>query len=146
MEALVYLDGLLAALPPSVRALLWGTLTAMVSMGIYAKIAPQDKLRELKAAHKEHKKKMKGYDGDFEGLSVLIKQDLGFSLKLIAASVVPFVASMAPVILLMVGLEDIYANTTFPTMGAEWTGCFEFWFLLAAIVVSLAIKVIFKIA
>lgn len=147
MEFLSHIDSLFATLlSPALRALLWGVLTAIVSMSIYAKIAPQDKIRALKAEQKANKILLKAYDGEFEGMSALLKKDLGFSLKLVVISIVPFVVSLAPVVGLMYGLEEIYAETVFPTVGAEWTGCFDFWFLLSAIVVSLAIKIIFKIA
>jgi uncharacterized membrane protein (DUF106 family) len=147
VEALSLIDGFFAGmLSPLLRAVVWGVLTAAVSMGIYVLIAPQEKLRLVKAEQKANKAKLKAYDGDFEGMSVLIKQDLRCSLKMVTLSLVPFVVSMAPAIALMYGLEDVYANVPFPSLGAEWTENFEFWFLLAAIVVSLAIKVIFKIA
>lgn len=147
MEFLALIDQFFAGLlAPAGRALLWGALTGGLGMGIYALIAPQEKIRAIKAQQKENKAKLKAYDGDFEGMSALLKKDVMFSLKLVAVSVVPFVVSMAPIVLLMVGLEAMYADTPFPTLGAAWTGNFEFWFLLAAIVVSLFLKFFFKIA
>ncbi len=147
MDALTSIDGFFAdMLPPMVRALLWGVLIAVVSMGIYVLVAPQEKLRSLKAEQKENKAKLKAYDGDFEGMSALLKKDVAYSLKLVVISIVPFIVSLAPAVLLMYGLDILYAQTEFPTVGAEWTGTYEFWFLLSAIVVSLFIKIKFKIA
>jgi len=147
MDFLSQIDDLFAGiLSPALRALLWGTITAVVSMVIYARIAPQDKIRSLKAEQKSNKKLLKAYDGDFSGMRVLLKRDLGYSMKLVVISIVPFVVSLAPAVGLMYGLEAHYAEVAFPTIGADWTGSFEFWFLLAAIIVSLAIKIIFKIA
>lgn len=147
MDLLSQIDSVFAAfLSPALRALLWGVLTAIISMAIYAKIAPQEKIRTLKAEQKANKSVLKAYEGEFDGMSALLKKDIGYSLKLVAVSLLPFVVSLAPVVLLMYGLEELNTNTVYPTLGAEWTGNFDFWFLLSAIVVSLAIKIIFKIA
>ena len=147
MELLFAIDGFFSpVLSPALRALLWGILTGAVSMGIYVLVAPQDALKRLKVEQKANKAQLKAYDGDFEGMRMLLKKDVSYSLKLVTASLLPFVVSLAPVVLLMYGLDALYADVTFPTLGAAWTASYEFWFLLSAIVVSLGIKLFFKIA
>lgn len=147
MELLSTIDGSLAGfMPPVFRAVLWGVLIGVVSMGIYVLVAPQAKIRQLKAEQKDNKAKLKAYDGDFEGMSVLLKKDVSYSLKLVGVSLFPFVVSLTPAVGLMYGLDALYAETPFPVVGFDWTGSYEFWFLLPAIIVSLAIKFIFKIA
>lgn len=145
MEALALIDGGLAGFSPAMRAALWGALSGAAGMGLYALAAPQAQLRQCKAAQKEHKNVLRHYDGDFNGLKALIRADLGYSLTQIRLSVLPFLLSMGPLIGLMIGLEALYAPLPFATLGAAWTASFEFWFLLAAVAVSLAVKFIFKI-
>lgn len=140
------MDAALAAfLSPLLRALFWGLVTGAVSMAVYAFIAPQERLRQIKAEQKANKAVLKAYDGDFDGLKTLIFKDLGCSMKQVGLSIVPFIISMIPAFGIMFGLETAYMDVALPQVGAEWTGCFEFWYILSAIVSSLVIKVAFKI-
>lgn len=147
METLLLsLDAALAsACSPFIRAWIWGVVTGALSMGIYVLIAPQDKLRAIKAVQKDNKKLLKAYDGEFDGLKALIAKDLSCSMRLVGLSLVPFVVSVAPAFGIMYGLETAYLDIPLPQMGAEWTGNFEFWYILSAILSSLATKIGFKI-
>lgn len=143
---LTLIDAQLAAfLSPLWRAVAWGLFTGTFSMVIYVLCAPQTKLKQLKAAQKENKKLLKGFDGEFDALKVLIKNDLRYSLHQVAISIVPFLLSVAPAFAIMYGLEAAYIGLALPTLGAEWTGNFEFWYIFAVIVSSLGIKFFFKI-
>lgn len=145
-ELLAQADSALAAwCSPVMRSLLWGTLTGVLSMAVYALIAPQEKLRNIKAEQKANKAVLKAYDGDFAGLQVLIKKDLGYSLKMVGLSLFPFAVSVAPAFALMFRLEPLYENVLMPGVGVEWSANFAFWFIVAAIVSSLAVKIGFKI-
>lgn len=147
MHTLFQIDALLANFfSPVMRALIWGAFTGIFGMGAYALVAPQEKIRAIKSLQKANKAQIKAYDGEFDGMRVLLKADLAFSLKLVVISVVPFLLSVTPVVLLLYGLDALYMGTEFPTLGFDWTGSFEFWFCAAAITVSMSIKSLFKIA
>lgn len=130
---------------PLWRAIIWGVATGALSMGIYVLCAPQEKLRQLKAEQKANKLVMKDFDGEFSDMKVLLVKDLKYSLTQVAISLIPFVLSVAPAFAAMYGLEEAYANVVLPTLGAEWTGNFEFWYIFSLLVTSLGIKFTFKI-
>ena len=130
---------------PLWRALIWGVASGTASMGVYVLFAPQSKLRALKAAQKAHKKRLHGFDGAFTQLWPLICKDLSYSLWRVWLSIIPFMLSLAPVMGVMLALEDAYASIALPMLGAVWTGHFEFWFIVAMLITSLAIKTTCKI-
>lgn len=130
---------------PLIRALLWGTLTGIFSMIVYVLVAPQDKLKAIKAEQKANKALLKAYDGEFDGMMALIKKDLGYNLRMVVLSLLPFVLSVAPAFGIMFWLEEIYTGVELPGVGPEWSATFEFWYIVAAIVSSLGIKFAFKI-
>lgn len=147
MEGLLTnLDGGMAAFAaPLARALIWGTLTGIISMVVYVLVAPQDTLKAIKAEQRANKAVLKAYDGEFDGMMALIKKDLGCNLRMVGHSLLPFVLSVAPAFGIMFGLEAAYMGVALPGVGPEWSATFEFWYIVAAIVSSLAIKIGFKI-
>ena len=143
---LIALDsGMAAFAPPLARALIWGTFTGALSMLIYVLVAPQTKLKAIKAEQKANKAVLKAYDGEFDGMMALIKKDLMCSLRMVALSLFPFVLSVVPAFGIMYGLEAAYMGVEMPGVGPEWSASFEFWYIVSVIVSSLGIKIAFKI-
>lgn len=129
-------DALLSFLPPLLRIGIWASLSAAFGMAIYARLSPQQRLIALKQEQKAARAALMHHDGDFSALWVLIRRDLGISLRQIRLMLLPFLLSLAPFILLMVPLSEIYV--TMP--GFEW------WYIGFTAAVSLALKYTFKIA
>lgn len=145
-EVISFLDDLLSPWAPELlRIVIWGCLSAAFSMGLYAKLSPQKKLLLLKEEQKASRKQLMSYDGEWDGLSTLIKRDLSLSLKQMGLIFLPFVLSVAPVVVLMTYLLDIYTST-YTSFGPEWMRGFEFWYILSLLVVSLYLKFKFHIA
>jgi len=143
---IAFADTLLAGLMgPWPRILAWGVLSGAISMGIYAWIAPQQKMIAYKAQQKELRAKLIRHEGAFGELQSLIRADLLLSLKLCTLAVPAVVLSFLPAAGILYCLLPVFAEITLPTLGAEWTSSVEFWYILAACVSSLAIKFLFRI-
>lgn len=145
MDVIAFLDALASPLPPVLRLCLWGILSAGISMGIYALLSPQQRMLAMKQQQKESRRALLAHEGDFGELNTLIRQDLGLSLRLIGLAIVPFLLSMLPLFFIVVPLLDIY-TAPLVNFGPGWMQSFEFWYIGALVIASLAIKIIFRIA
>lgn len=96
-------------LPPLACILLWGALSAVISMMLYRLLSPQKKLHNLKVAQKHTRTQLLAHDGDFSSLQQLIAKDIGLSLKQIALIFPAFFVTVLPVVALMFCLFVRYA-------------------------------------
>jgi hypothetical protein len=146
MDPVILIDHALAGFIPALpRIILWGACSGAFSMAVYAWISPQEKLALIKPEQKKVRAQLMGYDGEFSGLKTLIKSDLGMSLQQIKLLLIPFVVSVAPVLWIIYALYNVFGDTLYTDFGPEWMQGFEFWYVLALVVVSLIIKFKFKI-
>lgn len=137
-------DWLIGFLPPLLAVSLWAMLSAVFSMLIYAKISPQQKMLAAKDAQRASRKALLAYDGNLRGMYALIGKDLRLSLRMIGMAIIPFALAALPVMGLMLALSPLYPNTL-TTIGPEWMQGFDFWYIVVLIVVSLIIKITFRI-
>lgn len=145
-EWLALADAYLAGwFPPLWRIVAWACFSAAVSMSIYAAFSPQKKLLALKAAQKDVRARLMRYEGDWPGLKRLIAGDLRISLRRLGLALLPFAAAMAPVLGLMLGLYPLFDGQAYTAFGPEWMRGFEFWYILTLMIVSFAIKLVFRI-
>ena len=114
-------------------------------MALYARISPQGKLTQMKAVQKETRRQLMRYDGNWDGLRALIVKDLSLGFKQIGIVLLPFLISVAPMIWLMLELIVLYEGQTYSSFGPDWMRGFEFWYIIVVIIVSLIIKIKFKI-
>ena len=106
---LSWLDqGVLGALPPLVRLVLWALIGAALSMGLYKSISPQRRIGELREAAIAARRRMAGYDGEFSGLGEVAIASLGGSLRHVGVVVLPAVIASLPVLCLLVWLSNTY--------------------------------------
>jgi hypothetical protein len=109
---------LFAALDPLLRALvstsgalvIWGLLAALVSMGLYRILSRQRAIEETKSAARAAKLKLRSYDGDFEGLTRLLGQAIGTSLRQLRLTLIPAILASLPLISLLVWLDSTYGH------------------------------------
>lgn len=144
MNFLASIDNAAAMLPPLWRIIAWGTVSGLLSMGIYYWLSPQQKIRSVKQTQKESRRTLKTYDGEWNGLKALIADDLALSLRQIRLVLMPFACSVIPLAAAILGLEANYPDPI-TGFGPEWMRGFEFWYILTVLTVSLALKIIFKI-
>lgn len=145
VDFIVFLDTMAAQwMPAPARVMAWGFISAALSMGVYAFLSPQQKIRDVKSAQKLSRRDMLAHDGDFDALWVLIRKDLGLSLEQLRLVLLPFVISLLPLVLMVPPLFDIYIQPLV-TFGPEWMQGFEFWYIANLIIASLVIKFFFKI-
>ncbi len=134
LEILTQLDALMAGwLPPVVRIALWAAVSSIVSMGLYACLSPQEKLVAIKTEHKQVRRSLFAYDGEFAGMWKLISRDLTLACRQLGLILVPFLVAVTPVVALIFYLPDVY--------GSSWTQTLELWFIAVLLVVSLVIKI-----
>ena len=132
-------------LPPLVRVILWGSLSAGFSMWIYAMLSPQRKMAGMKTSQKGAREALLAHEGDFKELTALVRADLMLSLTLIGLALGPFLLSLLPLIFLMIPLTELY-TAPLVSFGPDWLQGFEFWYISVLVVASIVIKVVFKIA
>lgn len=145
MDVVSSIDNALAvALPPLWRVCAWAFASAAFSMWIYAKISPQQKIKQLKAAQKESRRALLAHNGSFSEMNSLIRADLALSLRQAGLALFPFVVSLLPLLWLMMELMIRY-NLPLVEFGPEWMRGFDFWYIAVLLIVSLAIKMMFNI-
>ena len=92
-------------------------VTAMVagaaSMVLYRWVSPQDRLAELKLALKLSQQKLAAYDGDFSGLSPLIRTNLGLASRQVGWSIGPSLFAGLPLLLIGFNLDVVHRNLSY---------------------------------
>lgn len=122
-------------IPPLLQVTLWGIMSGIASMALYAKLSPQVALTALKDEQKKSRAALKAYDGDMAGLMTLIHHDLRLSWRQMRLVFLPFIFSIAPVVALMTWLYSPYAEVQY----------FESTYIAALLVSSLIIKLKYRI-
>lgn len=75
-----------------------GVVAGVVSMLVYGRLSPQDRIQGLQQQLDALRTEMTAYDGDFAGAMTLTKQNLRLSLKRLGLALGPAVASGIPVL------------------------------------------------
>ncbi|NIQ02725.1 MAG: hypothetical protein GWM98_22175 [Nitrospinaceae bacterium] len=106
---LTWLDHQLSGFLP---AWCWMVILALVSsvlsMGLYAWISPQQKLKQFQQEAQKARSELSKYDGEFDGLPPLVKRVLGLSLKHLGMILLPAMAASLPLICILVWLSNHY--------------------------------------
>lgn len=123
----------------------WAVMCGIISMTLYRRLSPQQKLITLKEAQKNSRSTLRNYDGDMAGLYVLIGKDLNISFRHMGLMLIPTLIAITPVIYVMVELADYYQDVRVLPWHYDWIGSVEILFLLVMLPVSLIIKFAYKI-
>ena len=137
-------------LAPPLVFILWGSLSGVLSMFIYKKTSPQEKIIKLKSEIHGAQKELAAFDGDFLEVLPKIKNTLWLSLRQVGLSFAPTLVALIPMVLLFVGCEEL--NSAMKPEGADllafgppWIRSWVFVFLSSLFTSSVLIKFIFKI-
>ncbi len=95
------LDGLMSALPPVVRLLLWSAVASAVTMKLYQWTSRQERMAALKADAKEAQRELASFDGEFDEMMPLIRRSLGASTKMLGLAIGPAMIASIPVIFVL---------------------------------------------
>lgn len=140
------LDRALDFLPGPVRVLLWGTVLGAVAMGLYGLVSPQEKIGEAAEASAEARREMRQYDGtELSVVWELSRASLKLSLRQFGLVLLPTLVAAVPVLLVIMGLETVYAETLMIPFGPEWFRSWHTVLLAGLSVGAIGVKVAFKI-
>lgn len=146
-EIIAILDAAMSpVLNPFLRVSVWAIASGALSMAIYAYTAPQAKIRGLQQQQKDSRKRMLAFDGEMEEMWKLIRENLSLSFKLLGVVIPPVMLAILPIVWLVYGLYEVYDQQMLVDFGPDWMRGFDFWYLVTLLVVSIAIKIKFKIA
>ncbi len=78
--------------------ILLGLVAGAISMLVYARLSPQEKLQDLKSQASDLQQQLSSYDGDFSGAMTLAQQNLRLSFKRLGVAFGPSLLSGIPVL------------------------------------------------
>jgi len=124
---------ILVDMPPVVRLAIWAIIGAIISMGVYRLVSPQEKIKIAGSDTRDLIRKLAAYDGDFDGLTILIKSAFYASSRHFFIVLGPVVLASLPVLFLLSWLsysynvlvpapgEQVTITVTPPTPGLTWS-------------------------
>lgn len=116
--ALTWFDVRLAAALPAVwRLVLWSVVAAVVTMALYWRLSPQQRLGEVKRRLAASKVALDRFDGDFKDALPLMRTMLSQALRQVGLVIGPALVAMLPVLCLVTWLHTTYGYS-FPEAGA----------------------------
>jgi hypothetical protein len=104
------------ALPPAASLALWALLAAFLSMWVYGKFSNQSALSRIKPLQKAASKRLAVYDGPFDGLMPLIKENLSLSGKHMWLTLFPATLATLPLLFILPWLSNTF-GAYFPEAG-----------------------------
>jgi hypothetical protein len=115
--------------------IIWAIMASAISMALYKKISPQQKIAALKLEQRESRTALRKYDGEMAGLYSLLRADLTISVKQLGLVFVPAILSLIPCIYITYRVLTIYS---------EYSDA-EIIYFSALVIASFLIKIIWKI-
>jgi len=112
------LDGLLAFLPPLFRIVLWGLVSGVLSMLLYAMLSPQGRLTSIKQELQEARALLAGADESFDELLGLVQKTLRLSFKHLGLVLLPALVASLPLISVLAWASNEFGYQ-FPKTGAQ---------------------------
>ena len=106
---LAWLDQAMSGLAsPTMRLVIWGLLSAALSMGLYWLFSPQGKLSDIKTRALAARRDLNAFDGEFQDAWPLMRSMLGLSFRQLAMTTLPAVLASLPVLVVIVWLSTAY--------------------------------------
>ncbi len=93
---------------PPWRLVIWGLLSAALSMGLYWLCSPQGKLTDIKTRALRARRDLNAFDGDFQDAWPLMRSMLGLSFRQLAMTTLPAIVASLPVLAVIVWLSTAY--------------------------------------
>jgi uncharacterized membrane protein (DUF106 family) len=143
---LSWLDGQLAlVLPPFWRVVVWGGLSAALSMGLYRRLSQQKAIARVAVELAESRQELSRYQGDFQGLKPRLGRMLRLSLRQVRLTFLPAVAASVPLLFLFPWLGPTFNSETYLPLSPRWLQSAEALYILVLVACSLLIRITFKI-
>lgn len=118
--ALAFIDARIEFIPAPLRVLLWGALAGLLSMAIYRRYSPQQRLAALKPDLAEAQRALAAYDGPLDGVWPLMRRQFRLAFAQLGLVLGPSLLAGLPVILMWGGLA-LRFDTLPPVPGARVT-------------------------
>ena len=100
--------GLLGALPPLARLILWAIAGAAASLALYRLLSPQRRIAAAKAAALDARRRLNAHDGDLESALPLMQQSMKAALRHVGLVFPAALIASVPVLALLVWLDAAY--------------------------------------
>jgi uncharacterized membrane protein (DUF106 family) len=138
-------DGLLFFLSAWIRVSVWGFVLGAVTMLLYDKLSPQDKIAELKEEVSEAQKRLHNYRGDeFSELLSRMKTALDASLRQMKVMFLPTMIAAGPVIVVLLWMPTAYSGELI-SFGPAWLRSWYVIFLTTLSISAVLTKYLFDI-
>ncbi|MCO6441933.1 MAG: hypothetical protein J5I81_12835 [Nitrococcus mobilis] len=108
------------AIPPLGRLILWGSVAALISMGLYRALSAQERIGRTKIKLTELRQRLEAHDGDFADATPLIGNLLRTALQQVGLVAWPALLSSLPLLTLVCWLSTAYGYT-YPAPGSTPT-------------------------
>ncbi len=106
---LSWLDQALSAvLPAAGRLVLWGLVAAVFSMGLYAALSPQQRLRRVRDQAVQARRALDGYEGSFAGARPLMAAMFAAAMKQLALVLAPALLASLPLLFMLAWLHGAF--------------------------------------
>ena len=117
----------------------WGMAAATFSTVIYRRLAPQGRIDTVRTESNQARSEMLAYDGDFDGLMLLVRRSLRLSMTQLGLSFGPAIGASLPAMLIFFYLD----RTASPSTSGLW-GNWEVWFFLSATIFSIVCRLMLR--
>ncbi|MEM9387136.1 MAG: hypothetical protein AAGA68_18885 [Pseudomonadota bacterium] len=107
--ALTSIDCLIDVLPSTLRLWLWGMLGGALSVGVYAWVSPQRRLRVIGRMAVRSQRRLDAYDGDLASAWPLLGRHLRLALARVGWALGPTALSALPVLFLYAWASNTFA-------------------------------------
>ncbi len=108
------------AIPPLGRLILWGSVAALISLGLYSALSAQERISQTKIKRTELQQRLKAHDGNFADAAPLIGKLLRTALQQATLAAWPALLSSLPLLALICWLSTAYGYT-YPAPGSAPT-------------------------
>lgn len=105
------------AVPPLGRLILWGSVAALISMGLYRALSAQEEIGRTKTKLTELRRRLQTHEGNFADAAPLIGNFLRTALQQVGLVVWPILLSSLPLLALICWLSTDYGYT-YPELGS----------------------------
>ncbi|MDF0751132.1 hypothetical protein NLU14_12945 [Marinobacter sp. 71-i] len=125
----------------TVRLIIWGSIGAVVTMGLYKLFSPQAKIGHAKRAAQAARRRLYEFDGELADAGPLIRGQFIAAFKHIGLVVPASLLAMFPLLCLLVWLDTTYgqSNVAYLPVGPEWGRSWMAVFFPVMVMVSLLI-------
>ena len=136
---------LLLVFPAWLVVAVWSVLSAAVSMLLYKRLSPQQKIAELTITIKNLQRQLLASDASPQELSGVMKRYISLSFSKVVVVLLPSLVSALPFLLVIPGLERSFSQMDIIHFGFDWMRQWITGVVFFALTTSLLLKYMFNI-